>query len=248
MALSENDHELLVRYLDGELDAGECSSLEGRLQQEDALQEGLENLQLATRALHWGALQQQVASARTQHELAATTPATIRRMPWLRYSLAAAAVLLLVWIGTRLMAPAAGPETLYAQHFVEWEPTQLRGGDTAPDQSTAYLAGNFRQVVDDLQQAHRMRGTYAVLKEQYLRGALAAMHLKEWSTALSFLAELDSSAYSDDADYYKALVFLRVTRYGDALALLEKIRNNPAHLYHRQVDDSFIRSARRLAQ
>ncbi|RYY64927.1 MAG: hypothetical protein EOO12_08345 [Chitinophagaceae bacterium] len=248
MALSENDHELLVRYLDGELNAGERSSLEGRLQQEAALREGLENLQLATRALHWGALQQQVAAARTQHEPAATTPATIRRMPWLRYSLAAAAMLFLVWIGTRFMTPAAGPETLYAQHFVEWEPTRLRGADTAPGQSTPYLAGNYRQVVNALLQAHRMRGTYAVPKDQYLRGALAAMHLEEWSTALAFLAELDSSPYSDDADYYKALVFLRVTRYGDALALLEKIRNNPAHLYHRQVDDSFIRSARRLAQ
>ena len=238
------DHALLVRYLDGELDAGDRAALEVRLQQEPQLQEGLERLQLATRALHWNALQQQVAAARAQHE-AEHPRKPLRRLPWLRYALSAAAVLLLVLIGSRVLQQTPDPKALYAQHFVEYEPAQMRGSDTANALERAYQARNYHQVTAAVMQA-RQRGTTGVTPEQYLQGGLAAMHLEDWPTALLFLNELTQTSYHDDADFYRALVFLRTKRYAEARQILEQIQQNPAHLYHRQVDERFISALRRL--
>ena len=245
MALSENDHELLVRYLDEELDAGDRATLEGRLQQEPPLREGLDRLQLATGALHWNALQQQVAAARAQHGEAEQARKPPRRLPWLRYGLSAAAVLLLVLIGSRVLQQTPDPKALYAQHFVEYKPAQMRGSDTSDAPAQAYEAGNYRRVTEAVMQA-RQRGTTGISPEQYLQAGLAAMHLEDWPTALLFLNELTQTSYREDADFYRALVFLRTKRYAEARQILEQIYQAPAHLYHRQVDERFISALRRL--
>ncbi|RYY93693.1 MAG: hypothetical protein EOO11_19290 [Chitinophagaceae bacterium] len=252
MPLPEYDQQLLTGYLDGTLDSRERAAVDGRLQEEPELRNELERLQLATRALRFAALQQQVNAARIAHEGESGTQTPVRRMPWLRYGLAAAAVFLLVWIGSRLMQPTANPEQLYATHFVEYNPGGLRGSATAAESAAAsmtaaYNAQRFDRVVQLYAEAERLNGRARfTTDEMTFQCALAYMHLAQWPAALAQFKQLQKSRFAEDAEYYTALVFLRTGKYDEAKTILQKIHDNPAHLYQQQADADFIRAVGRL--
>ncbi|RYY99907.1 MAG: hypothetical protein EOO11_03425 [Chitinophagaceae bacterium] len=246
MALNDTDEQLLIRYLDGELDATEAAALEARLQQEPELKAGLERLELAARALHWGALGERVAAARAQHEQQLEAPpapaqAPVRSLRWLRTALTAAAVLAGLWIGIRWWdSTHLTPEQVYGRHFIDYQLSAERGDGIFPQVEAAYTGKQFAHVY-----TYRQQDTL-LSERQRLLVALSALHLDKPAEAEERLRPLQAGRYGEDATFYRALALIRLNRPHEALPLLEAIRRNPAHLYHSRVTEEMIRQVQTL--
>ncbi|GAA4318883.1 hypothetical protein [Flaviaesturariibacter amylovorans] len=247
MPLSDTDEELLIRYLDGALDPAEEASLQTRLRQEPELQAGYERLRLAARALHWGALNEQVAAARRQHEAipaeaTARKEAPVRPLRWLRPALAAAAVLAGLWIGIRWYdSTHLTPNQVYTRHFINYDLSAQRGSDTASPIEAAYAQEKYGQAY-----ALGKEPNSRLSPQQRLLVGLSALHLNRASEAAALLQPLEGGPFAEDAAYYRALALIKLKRPLEALDLLLPIRNNPAHLYHGRVTEEMIRQVQTL--
>jgi hypothetical protein len=240
MALNEQDESLLERYLDGELNEAEAQGLTLRLERDEELRLAYGRMKLAADALHWKGLSDSVQAARDRHTT--SSKVKVHHLRWLRIPLAVAAILLLALFGIRLLQKNARPpmdaQQLYASHFIDYEPQRLRGTDTLSTIESAYRGQRYTQVV-------KLAGPASPAREKLL-AALAEMQLGHWAGALQWLAQLEQTAFKEDAEFYSALAWMRLQRYDEALRLLRIIQNNPSHLYHRQVDAAWLRDLEAL--
>jgi hypothetical protein len=58
--------------------------------------------------------------------------------------------------------------------------------------------------------------------------------------------DLKSPVFSDEAEYYLALSYIRNRDYDLAIPILEKIKDHPIHIYHEKVDAKLIRKIKML--
>jgi hypothetical protein len=249
--MAPEDNELLQQFMDGELNAEDGATVQHRLETEPQLRASFDRLRLAQTALHFQGLSEQVGRARARYEAARQQPATIRRIKWARVSMAAAAVVLLVVAGLWLMRsePLSGDQ-LYAAHFLEYKIENSRGtAGGSPGIDSGYAAGNFSWVAETFRERSRLNGRFKFTtpRDQFLAG-LSAMHLKQWDDAAMLFSGLQGSPYRQDADYYRALVFIQLKKYADAEQLLKVIVADPDHLYYRNVTPEFISQVSRLKQ
>jgi hypothetical protein len=59
------------------------------------------------------------------------------------------------------------------------------------------------------------------------------------------LANTDND-FRQDAEFYLSLSYLKEKRYPQVLILFKKINENPAHLYHEQIDKEMIEDVESL--
>lgn len=130
--LSNNDWQLLSEYLDGQISPRDKANLEKRMQTQDALREGLEELR-QTRMILRSATKQRVPRNFT------LTPSMVEKMqpkPWLRFVpvlnfASAAAALALVVVMVYGLLPGAVPATAPAAPAATAAP-ELMTADAAP--------------------------------------------------------------------------------------------------------------------
>ena len=247
---STRDTELLVRYLDNELAAGEKSALEQRLEESAALREELESLRLAREAVRRFGLSRQV---KTVHEQMKKELRPVRKMTrgrkFARYSLAVAASLLIVVIGVLgYNFYTLSPARVYASNFRSYELATMRdpGAPSTPIE-TAYRERDFQKLV----RAGKDEKSLSP-REQFLV-AMAHTELKNYSAAIDEFKKLTArggesgaAAVMPETGYYLALVYVRNKDYDLALELLHKIHDDPSHPYHARVSGKLIRQVKML--
>ena len=247
MSDSVQNEDLLVRYLDGELTAEEKVAVERRLQTDEAFREQLQSLRVAVQAVrHLGTLQQVEGIHREMmQEMKGGKPraALFNLSKTIRYTMAVAASLLVLFIGVRLYLNAQlSPDKIYNETFVDFNVSGSRAsGEQLSGIEALYQKKDYRAVT------LTGRSLHLSAKDSLLVG-LSYLHTQNYPAAVNWLGMLATTQndYRQDAEFYLSLGYLKAKNYGKALSYMESIYNNPAHLYHQQVSAEGIEKLRKL--
>jgi hypothetical protein len=248
--------DILIQYLDGELSGAEMKDLEKRLSQDAAMQAQMDNLRSAREAIRLYGLKKRISGihGKMMEEL---QPAVKKILPassrkgFIRYAVAAAAILVLVIGGYLVFNPGKpNAEKLFASHYNRYELTTLRDGNKPETKvEKAYREKKFTEVlrIHDAGEDHTPVG-------EFLCGA-AALEEKDIPKAIKCFSEvLEAGRKSgepilkDEAEYYLSLSYIRNHDYEEALVLLNTIENDPDHKYNDSVDEKLIRQVERLQE
>lgn len=244
--------EKLVMYLDGELAGQDKTDLEQELAANPGLQEELKSLQQTRAALRYFALKQEVAGIHQEmmQEIAAPVIPISRGRKILRYSMAAAAAVILLlgsWLAYSFFS--LSPDKVFASGYHSFELSNMRSGDGSSQTAIekAYKGNQFEEVLKLYQ-----HGAGAGIRDRFLT-AMAALEKKNDPLAIRlFKEQLESNrlssqpVFNDESEYYLALGYIRNKDFDFALPLLQKIKDDPEHTYNSKVTAGLIRKVKWL--
>jgi tetratricopeptide (TPR) repeat protein len=243
--LSHND-DLLIRYLDGELSPEERTALEGRLATDKTFREKLTNMQITVQAIKHLGTSQKVAGIHSQmmQELKPQQKTKLIGISKeVRYTMAVAASLLVLFIGVRIyMSSQPTSEKLYSQSFVDFNASGTRSnGNQLSEVEKHYQQKEYNAVINDTRSLHLDE------KDSLLIG-LAYLHTDKTANAIGFFQRIASStnSFKEDGEFYLSLSYLKNKDYDKAITLMQKIADDTAHLYHKQFDKDFIENVKAL--
>jgi tetratricopeptide (TPR) repeat protein len=244
-----NMNELLIQYLDGELTGREKLELETRLSSDKALQEELENLQLTRDSVRLYGLKEKVSSIHEQMMNEISAP--IRKMNpgrrFVQYTLAIAASLLLIFISIQAYTFfTLSPGKLFSQNYQSYELNTVRGNETGQTAiEKAYQEKKFDEVI------HLSQNSIDI--ESNFLAAMSNMELKNYPKAIDKYKQVialnetaNTNTFKDESEYYLSLAYLQNKNYKQAYDLMQKIHNNPDHLYHEKISNKLIRKVKWL--
>jgi len=242
-----HNDDLLIRYLDGELSPQEKEAVEDRLRTDKALRERMVNLQVAVHAVKQfgtGEKVQFIHAEMMNERKGKQVAKVVSFAKVVRYSLAIAASLVVLFFGVRLYTNAQlSPEKIYDQSFVDFNVSTARGSnDNLSQIEKHYQQKAYGAVINDLRSA----GLSA--KDSLLIG-LAYLHQNRPEQAGYFFQKLvySSNDYQQDAEFYLSLSELKTKEYGKALTMMQKIRSTPSHLYREQLTDDVVEKVKKLS-
>lgn len=237
--------ELLMRYLDGNMDAEEKARLESRLQTDEALRNNVERLTLSVAAVQLYGLHEQVGRI-GREELAAVQPAHARVVTMqsrLKRVFAAAAVLILLLGGTFAVYTAnLSGSSVYESAFVDYTIANTRSeGTTAGSLVQAYQQGRYADVLE-------LRKGLNLSAEEALLVGISQLKAGQYGEAIEQLAAISQGKgkYHQDGEFYLAMAFLKAKKYKEALSMLEAIHQNKNHLYHSRISTKDVYDAKLL--
>ena len=250
---THDSSELLIRFLDGELTANEKADVERRLEKDLLLQEELENLRLARKAVKFYGLNQKVAGIHRQmmKEIKPVVPVkqinSTRRI--IRYSIAITASLLIIFLGIEAYNFfTLSPDKVFAANYQSYELRAFRNNGTEPSAiENAYREKKYKKVIALQEQYNSIP-----IRETFL-AAMSNVELGDNDMAIvlfrKVIAEMSNTTTNllkDDAEYYLALTYLRNKEYNSSLELFQKINADPNHLYYEKVTRKLLRQVKRL--
>jgi tetratricopeptide (TPR) repeat protein len=245
-------NELLVQYLDGELQGADKQSLELRLATDAALQQQFDSLLLTRESIRYYGLNEKVAGIH-QQMMQEMKEAPVKKMGGtrkiLRYAMSVAASLLLLvggYIAYQFFSLSA--EKVYQANYQPYELSTSRDvNSTETPVEKAYRTSNYKEVV----RIYTAKEDISI-KAAFLSGT-SAMQLKDYPRAISsFTAAQEANKtapvklFKDESDYYLALSYIYNHDYDYALELLNAIKEDPAHTYHSKATRKLIRQVKML--
>ena len=244
MSNNDTNNDLLLQYLDNELDDSTKAEVEKRLLNESALKEQLMRLQLSRQAIQLYGLKQRVKEIglsfqKGEKKVVPMRTTKIRSIG--RWSLSVAAVLLLLVAGVGLYEYSTlSNNKLYAQVYQPFEIRSSRGSATLDKVEAAYKAKDYQGTISNFQlKVDHSTADYFYVGEAYLE-------LNDTEHAITNLQNAVSSSqfshqYADESEFYLALAYLKSNDLTKAQDLFEKIHSNPNHLFHKQVTGWFMK-------
>jgi hypothetical protein len=150
----------------------------------------------------------------------------------------AASMLLLAGAGILYKYVTTSPDELYLKQFSAYNLGTTRGESGSDDIEQAYRNGNWKQVIS-LGDQRQVKSD----KTFFLSG-VAAMELKKFDMAIFDFTQIlqlnktrKDDYFGDEAEYYLALSYLASGNLSHALPVLEKIRSNKQHRFHKRACD-----------
>lgn len=241
--------EKLVRYLDGESTPEEKAEVEQELASDIAFNNEYENLKIARSLIQQHGLSNKVSAIHKQmmQERQAPQKRPVGRI--LRYSIAVAASVVLI-VGAYLVYNFVilSAEKVFASRYQPYELITLRGNDSSGSAiEIAFREKEFKKLLKLKKEAQQLSS-----KEEFLAGA-AALEIKDYSKAIeNFKAVVKNkpgptpTEWSEEAEYYLALAYIRNKDYDLALDILNAIKANPQHAYHARATPKLLRQVRML--
>jgi tetratricopeptide (TPR) repeat protein len=201
---------------------------------------------VATQAIkHFGTTQQVAfVHAQMMQELKSKKAKVFSISKTVRYTMAVAASILILFIGARVFeALQLSPQKLYAESFVDFNVSGTRGKEaTISEIENSYQKKDYKAVTGAI------RSTHLYAKDSLLIG-LSYLQTDHLDKAISFFQKLAFSEndFQQDAEYYLSLSYLKDKKYDSALQLMQKIAANPSHLYHAQLSEDVLAKVKKLA-
>jgi tetratricopeptide (TPR) repeat protein len=242
--------ELLIQYIDGELQGKELDAVQRNIEENPAIREEMENLRLAREATRSYGLKTRIRSIHTEmmQELKekANTKQGITRMIF-QYGIRVAAVLI-VMIGLSAIYQylTVTPEKLFIENFHAFELHETRSA-AGSGLEEAYKKENMQTVIGLFDQLKSPQA------EDYFLAGNAFLSSHEPAKAIeSFLAlqQINKTAnthyFEEDEEYFLALSYLANLEPTKALPLFEKIHSDSNHPYHQKVSAWFVSKVKKL--
>lgn len=246
MEYSEDD-QLLMDYLDGNLEANGVQVLENRLLSETKLKQKLALYEWSRQAIRLKAIRNLVdqsqsdflANREKSHlKPGKKAPTTLKFMPsfaqWV--GIAASILIFLALVGVLFLNSISGTD-LYQDKFLSYEISSFRGdSETISDIQDLYRAGDYAAVLDDVS----LRPQEELPKDDLLLLGISALEINKAQLALTYLDILhqqnaldQSGELQDERDFYAALAHIRMNNYEEGYALISQITQDSAHKYNR---------------
>ncbi|MBZ5857663.1 tetratricopeptide repeat protein [Flavihumibacter profundi] len=237
--------ELLMQYLDGDLEGQPLEALKIRLESDNSLKEEYQQLLLARDAVKLYGLKEKVSGihAEMMRELKpqkAQQGGSIISMfrPVMRI---AAVLLLLIGAATIYQFLQVSSLAVFEKNFQPYTIPETRGAPAASPLADAFKNGQTGKVIGlfkQLPQASAEDCFYtgnAYLQEGKPEEAISLFLLVQQKNAIN-----QARIFSDDTEYYLAMAYLNKGQIDQAVPLFEKIHNHKDHLYHDKVNDWFM--------
>jgi|GEM_PF-337711 len=249
---THHNEELLIRYLDGDLSAEEKNILEQRLKQNKELADELESLQLAREAIRNYGLKQQVRNIHSsiRKQIKAPVRQMSRGRKFARYSLAAAASLLIIMIGVLgYNFYTLSPAKIFNANYQPYELSNVRDGGTTKESGIeqAFRNKEFSKVAElgkgSVQLSQRDRFLAGVANAETGNFTSSIDHFKK---LLATNQATNTDTMMAETEFYLALVYIRNRDYDQAVDLMTKIHDNPTHPYHEKISGKLIRKVKML--
>ena len=237
------DDEILIRYLDNELDHDQKFRIEQQLQRDDVLRQRIEDLKMAILAVKLYGTSEKVRAI--HKEMTGERPAEKARVVSMKklvqLGMGVAASVLVIFLVVKLYSSGPNADKLYNQAFVEYDASGLRGQTTATPIKKAYNEKNFSEV-------KRIASTGAALQQDdSLITGISFLKTNAADTSIQWLSAISpASLVKQDADFYLALAYLKNKDYSKAIDLMTMIQGNPKHVYQRQFPVDFIARVKKL--
>jgi hypothetical protein len=236
--------DLLMRYLDNEMDPDERDRFEFIMERDPSLMKKVESLRLTLEALKQAGTKEKVSRIHQEMMAEMTTSqkrAPVRRLTRTVLSVAASIVI--------FIAAAAGwwfyqlsSEDVYRQHYTSYMVSASRGNDSSKTNfSDLFQRGDFEGMI-------RASKTTRLTEQDSLLVALSYLQKDQQQPAIVWLGSLQKSSgvYQEDAEYYLAMAYLKNKQFEEAYQLLEKIKEDHDHLYNSQISDQLLWKVRLL--
>jgi tetratricopeptide (TPR) repeat protein len=168
----------------------------------------------------------------------------------LRYSTAiAAGIVVLIAAFFAYQYYSLSPEKVFSANYQAYELSTVRGTNETTVLEEAYRNKNYTEVI-------RLHATTPdpSIKSDFLAGA-AALELNNLPQAKSAFTQVidrnkkeNTRILKDEAEYYLALTLVRQKDFKAALLLLDRMQNDPDHIYRAKVSDGLLRDVRKLSR
>lgn len=241
-----NNDEILMKYLDGEMDPAKRALFEEQVSNNTALKERLQNLQLAIASVqHYGTAEKVKTIHSEMMKELSIAPEQSKVVPMrkvIRYSLAIAASIIIILVGVNLFsASSVSSGKLYNEAFVDYTASGVRGNEMATPTKKMYQEHNYKAVTENA-------GSRNLTSEDSLLVGLSYLKTNQVSPAINWFNSLSKQGpVKQDAEFYLALSYLKNENYGEALKMMERIHADPAHIYHNRFSESFINKVKKLS-
>ncbi len=231
--------DMLIRYMDGEMEATEKEATAKLLQEDAALQERYQYFLAAKRAIRSQRLQQRVQAIHQEYTQAAppvessaakVTKATPLRKRWMRI----AALFFLATVGYGVFQyVSTSRQSLYNDNYISYQLPVQRSSEKTGELGALYNEGNYRAVVNTFNQmAQKQQQDYFLAAQAYLR-------LNEANAAIDAFRQVEQlnhnsreKYFEQETDYYLALAYLKAGTIDLAEQQLNKITANRQHLFY----------------
>ena len=248
--------EKLVLYLDGELSGAEQISIEQQLAADTVLKDELDSLKSTREAVKLYGTQQKVSGI--HREMMEELQSPLKKMNpiaigsagrFIRNSIAVAASLLLL-IGGYMAYNffTLSPDKVFSSKYQSYELGTVRGDNTTETSlEKAYGEKKYKEVsrIYEGGEDKTKKGNFlAGIAFLELNNAPKAIHC--FNEVLAANTQASAPVMNDEAEYYLALSYIRNRDYDYALVLLNKIHDDPAHLYHDKITGKLIRQVKLL--
>ena len=242
--------ELLIQYIDGELEGETLDAVKDSIRLNPAVHEEYENLKSAKEAIGSFGLKKQIGTlhAEMMQELKEENiPRILPARSLLRRSLSiAATVLLAVGLYTAYQYLAVSPEKLFRETYQPFIIHETRG--TYPSAlDMAYKKSDMEGVIRDF------KNLSSPETQDYFTVANAYLNTGQYTKAIESFKALQQSNkmhethfYEEDTEYYLALSYLGNGEPGKAALLFEKIQSDKSHPYHQKVTSWLMARLHRL--
>jgi hypothetical protein len=239
--------ELLIQYLDGELQGELLVAVERSIEENASVREEFENLKLAKEATRSYGLKGKISSIHTEmmQELKEDTvhkTAIIKKI--LPYVIRIAAVVIVLFgLSSVYQYITATPEKLFNENFHAFDLHVIRGSSSSLED--LYEKGDMNGLI---QQFNQLKSPQA--KDCFLAGnAFLTKHRPaEAIEAFIRLEQINKTNHThyfeEDVEYFLALAYLANNEAAKALPIFEKIHADPNHPFHLAVSGWFLRKVR----
>jgi tetratricopeptide (TPR) repeat protein len=243
--------ELLIQYLDGELQGEQLEAFQKMLTENKALREELENLALAKQTVNSYGLKNKISSIHSdmmqELKIKALPDPGIRKMIF-QYAIRVA-VILIVLIGMSAVYQyiTVTPDKLFADSFHAFALHETRGTSNT-NLEDAYKKEDMEEVLRQFSQLKAPQAEdYFLAGNAYLSTHQPAKAVEAFISLQQINQSGNAHAFEEDAEYYLALSYLSNEEPSKAYPIFEKIYTDAAHPYNKEVSAWFLRKVKRLS-
>lgn len=243
--LHDND-EILMKYLDGEMNPEEKTVFEKQLENDAALKERLQNLQLAIAAVSQYGTAEMVKSVHSEmvRELSPVKK-DARIVPFrntIRVGLAIAASIIIVLVGVNIFSSSGlSSEQLYKEGFVDYDVSAVRGNASGTQVVKLYREHNYRAITETAASLDLMPADSLLVGISYLK-------MNQPGPAIQWLNSISvQNGTRQDAEFYLSLAYLHNKNYNEAIHLMQRIHSDPDHAYNKQLSEEYINKVKKIS-
>ncbi len=239
--------DLLVRYLDNELNDEEKLQIENELKNNTTIQQELQNLLLAKEAVKTYGVKQKVAAIHKgmMNEMAINKiPKKIDLVRSIaRISIRIAASLLIIMLSLGIYQYATiSADKLFDENYQPYALSVSRSAADTNAMEKAYQQKDYTALIN------QFAALPAAGQKDFFFAGQSYLAINNYSKAVECFKKIatlniaeNKIIFKDDAEYYLALSYLKNNEFRFAYPIFMNIHNNPRHLYNDKVTNGVIR-------
>jgi hypothetical protein len=236
--------DLLIQYLDGELEGDALVEVKNKIANDPSLQQELEDLRSTQLAIKSYGLRQKVGSihAEMMNEFkeAEPTKVPVRRMLMKAFRVAAS-IIVIIAMAAIYQYYSLSSSKLFEANYQPYTVHEMRGIENASPLENLYKQHLTQQMISKSRELKQpSTQDYFYLGNAYLQEHKPTRAIESFLLLQKKNAQTNVNQLEDDSEYYLAMSYLQNNEPCKALSILNKINNDHQHPYHDKLGSWFL--------